>query len=205
MTPVLFLHGLGQTPQDWQDQVVALPPGTPMLAPWLPGLRPGVAEPFELDGAVSALVQLLEGRGVDRAAVVVVSLGAVVATRLAARHPGLVDRLVLCGGLVKPPRMLMRLQARALRAAPAESFGGLKDQVVAAAGALVGLDLRADLAEIWAPTLVLVGAGDRAGLLTGRQLAAGINDARLETIPGGQRLNTDNPDGFNRALVEFLS
>ena len=31
----VFLHGVGETPQAWQDQVVALPPGVKAVAPWL--------------------------------------------------------------------------------------------------------------------------------------------------------------------------
>ncbi|MFZ1411994.1 MAG: hypothetical protein WAS07_11090, partial [Micropruina sp.] len=61
MTPSLlvFLHGLGGSPQTWQSQVAALPPGMKAAAPWVDGFRPGAQAPFDLGRAAdAALAQL---------------------------------------------------------------------------------------------------------------------------------------------------
>jgi 3-oxoadipate enol-lactonase len=54
---------------------------------------------------------------------------------------------------------------------------------------LAGLDLRARLAEIAAPALVVIGERDRVvPPAHGRALAAGLPNARLEVVPGGGHL-----------------
>jgi len=67
-------------------------------------------------------------------------------------------------------------------------------------------DSRPTLAQIKAPTLVIVGGDDT---LTpppmAQTLASGIRGARLVTIKGaGHISNLENPDAFTRAMREFL-
>lgn len=78
--------------------------------------------------------------------------------------------------------------------------------VAALAGMACRHDSTAELPGIRVPTLVLVGEHDA---LTPPELAGDIvrqiAGARLVTIPGvGHLANLENPDGFNRALREFL-
>jgi pimeloyl-ACP methyl ester carboxylesterase len=67
-------------------------------------------------------------------------------------------------------------------------------------------DVRPHLGSIRTPTLVIHGEHDRAlPLRRGRELAAGIPDARLEVIPrGGHLCSVEEPDAVNRALLDFL-
>ena len=206
--PVLFVHGLGQTPQSWQDQVVALPIGTTMLAPWVRGMRPGTKDVFDVDAAVGDLVLALDARGIDRAQVCGNGLGAVLAARLAARHPHRVGRVVLAHGFVGLSPMAIRLRQLAIKALPASSFAEaavVKERLLAALGALRSLDLRGDLARIDAPTLVLVGRRDARGLKSARQVGALIAGAQVIELDGGAQLNTEAPEEFNRHLVDFLT
>ncbi len=57
-----------------------------------------------------------------------------------------------------------------------------------------------------APTLVVVGAEDLEDITAmAEQLAAGIPDARLETIAGAGHLpSLERPDELNRLLLDFL-
>lgn len=73
--------------------------------------------------------------------------------------------------------------------------------------AIAGLDTRARLATVRAPTLVIVGAQDQGTPpAMARALAEGIPDARLEILPDAAHLScVEQPEAFNRLLREFLS
>ena len=208
MTHVLLLHGLGQSPQSWQEQVVALPSGWTASAPWVRGLDLAGAHDLDLDAAVAHAVAGLDAGGVRRAHVVGVGLGAVVATLLAARFPDRVDRLVLSGGQVRQSGLTGWLQAQVLGRVSdqrMQSQGVRRARLAAVVRALRDLDLRAELPRVAAPTLVVHGRRDRAHRAGDRALAAGIPGARLEELDGGERLNTDNPRAFNEVVLAFLS
>ena len=206
-TSVVLLHGAGQMPQAWQDLVTALPADWRCSAPWLRGLKPTDTEPFALDPAVDALLDHLQARGVRRTHLVGHSLGAVVALRLAARAPEVVDRLVLIAGQVAPPRLVMRAHLAVMRRVPASRFARdhvSKDRMIAAMESLRDLDLHADLRRVAAPTLVVVGTRDRPNRPAATLLAKGIADARLVEILGGHALNTESPAALSEALLPFL-
>ncbi len=204
---VLFLPGMGQMPTDWQAQVTELPTGWKGFVPWIPGLKPTDRSGFDLERAVGEMVMLLDTNGVARAHVVGLSIGSVVALRLAARHPERVDRLVLASGQVTPPKLVLKFQLALMRRTPERKFlaqGMLKDRAIAAVETLAKLDIRTDLKAVQAPTLVVHGSGDQANLAGAKALAAGIRGARLVTLEGGHALNTANPKAFNEAIFSFL-
>ena len=204
---VIFLPGFGQMPTDWQDQVTALPSGWRGFVPWLAGLKPTDTSGFELNRAVGGVVTLMETQGVKRAHVCGLSIGSVVALRLAADYPDLVDRLVLASGQVTPRSSLMKLQLAIMRRTPEAKFlaqGMTKDKAIAAFESIAALDLRADLGKVKAPTLVLTGSRDQANGAVAKALSQGIRGARMETLNGGHALNTSAPDEFNRAVFSFL-
>lgn len=205
---LLLLGGMGQLPTAWQDVVSASPPDWRVRAPWLPGLKPTDTQGFDLERAVGELVGLCEREGFRRTHVVGVSLGAVVGLRLAAGHPELVDRLVLSGGQVAPPRLALRAQLAVLRRMPESRFraqGLTRERAVAATEALAALDLHGDLAKVRAPTLVLVGSRDKAHQSATKALARGIPGARSRTLPGGPDLHTGSPAEFAAAVFGFLT
>lgn len=205
---LVFLPTIGQLPTDWQDQVTAVPADWRCWVPWLRGLKPTDAGTFELDAAVADLARFLEQHGVRRTHLVGLGLGALVALRTAARHPDLVDRLVLVNGQVTPPRSVLRAQRTALRLTPRAVLRRQhvdKDRALAALAAMRDLDLHADLARVQSPTLVLAGASDRAAVPASRLLAAGIPSVVRHELPGGERLNEDTPAEFNELVLGFLT
>ena len=206
---LVFLHGLGGTPQAWQAQVAALPPGMKAAAPWVEGCRPGALAPFDLGRAADAALTQLNRFGVDSMALCGVSLGAVVATEAAIRSPRAVSHLILAGGQVRASRLAITAQSLALRAMPAAAFAssGLgKPALLQTLRAIGRVDFRASLSRITAQTLVLCGEADRANLPAAQQLAAGIPGARLEVIPGaGPGLFQEAPEVVNRLLYDFLA
>ncbi|WP_281964825.1 alpha/beta fold hydrolase [Serinicoccus marinus] len=206
--PLVLLHGVGQAPMAWEDVVVALYGSRRLLTPWVPGLRPTEQRVLPLDDAAAALDQqlMLEGmQGVDLCGL---SYGAMVATRLAADFPERVRRLVLIAGQVRPPRMLMRAQGAALRLVPASRLadaGVSKERLLQALEVARSADLTDALPKVQAPTLVLVGAKDKANQPGARALADGIPGARLRIVEGaGHALNEDAPAALVDLLRDFL-
>lgn len=208
-TPLVLLHGVGQAPMAWEDVVVQLYGSRPLLTPWVPGLRPTEKQVVPLADAAAALDQqlMLEGyQGVDLCGL---SYGAMVATRLAADFPERVRRLVLIAGQVRPPRLLMRAQETALRVVPASRLadsGVSKERLLQALQAAREADLTDALAQVQAPTLVLVGAKDKANQPGARALAHGIPGADLRLVQGsGHAVNEDAPTELVRILEGFLA
>lgn len=78
---------------------------------------------------------------------------------------------------------------------------------IAACEALAAFDIRADLARIGVPTLVLVGAQDRVtGPGDARVLVAGVPDARLAVVPGAAHLApVEQPAAVTDLLVHHFS
>ena len=209
MRLLTLLHGLGQTPQSWQDQVTAMPSGFKAVAPWLRGLRPGRAQEFSVEGAADDVLALLNQHGVEQMSLVGVSLGAMVALDAAVRSPGNVSHLVLAAGQVNPPKSVMRMQRLVFSMVPAKrlaSMGVEKRRFLQALDQAATIDYRSRLGQVTARTLVVVGADDKANLTAARDLAAGIPGARLEVIPGvGHQPNVEDPAAFNALVWPFLA
>jgi len=92
--PIVFLHAFPLGPAMWENQLAAFS-GRKVLAPSLPGFggrSPGGAS---LDDFADAAVADMDAAGIDRAAVVGLSMGGYVAFRLQARRPERVAALVL--------------------------------------------------------------------------------------------------------------
>lgn len=112
--PVTFLHGAGMDHTVWRFQTRWLAHrGWRVLAPDLPSHGLSQGEP---PGSVEGWAEWLAGflLGHDAAgAVVGHSLGALMAIEAAARHPGLIERLVLVGaGVRMPVHPVLRSAAR---------------------------------------------------------------------------------------------
>lgn len=206
---LVLLHGLGQTPQSWQDQVTAIPEGLRAAAPWLHGLRPNADDRFSLAGASNAVGTELIKHGAQRAHLCGLSVGAMVALQFAVDAPDQVDRLVLCGAQIRPPKSVLWLQRQMIRATPTARLaqqGIRKDKVQQAMEILADADFTDRLAQVSAPTLVLCGERDRANLPASKLIAQRIPGAELELVPGaGHAPNTERPEEFNAALYRFLT
>ena len=204
---LVFLHGLGQTPQSWQDQITALPAGTRAVAPWLEGLRPGRPADFDLEKAADAVLAQLNRFGLDRAALTGSGLGAAVAIAAAGRSPDAVSHLVLSDPMPRTPRLAGALQRLAVRAMPAGRLAdaGLdRSRMIELMKVASGIDVRRWLAAVTARTLVVAGS-QPAIVAAARELADGIPEARLETVPeAGAFVPQEAPATFNELLYEFL-
>lgn len=203
---VVFLHGLGQTPQAWQDQVVALPPGVGAVAPWLYGMRPGSRDEFDLVRAADDVARTLDLQGIQCAHLVGVSLGARVALEAARRHGDRVETLVLGGVPGAVPAVARWASRLATRLVPRATYANQqldKSRVVAATdavarmGSLVGKG-------IGQRTLLLAGAQDATGRAVAQRLQDEMPNAVLQVLDGAAHLpNTQASSAFTEALVAF--
>jgi len=109
--PQLLVHGLGGSSVTWVEVMEGLAEYGPVVAVDLPGFGrtpPTPDDSFTVSGYVEFLVQVADALGWDRFTVHGNSMGGLVATVLAARHPNRVERLVLVSPAL-PPRWPTRL------------------------------------------------------------------------------------------------
>ena len=198
------MHGLAGSSRWWRD-VEARLGGLDLDAVDLPGR------------GLDELERWLADRLEPRAALVGHSLGGLLAARVAARRPDLVDRLVLIAPAGLPgrravghafplahalarvrPRFAPMLLRDALRAGPLGLWAGAR--------AAVTTDVRDELEHIRAPTLLVWGEHDR--LVPASNAAAwaeALPDARVELIPrAGHVPMLERPEEVSRLLREFL-
>jgi 3-oxoadipate enol-lactonase len=219
--PLVLLHGLGTGPSGWKPQVEAFSPSRAVITPAL-RLDPG----FDFSSEAGRLLDDLEEEKIDLGGL---SLGALVALRMAVEAPERVHRLAVSAGYASLPGLLALLQLalggatrlmpeRALRnqlcAGIAEPYRETaKVETAQLDGKAVRhvfregqrFDISAALGQLTMPVLVLVGENDWANGRLSRKLADQLPNAELEVVPGaGHVANLDAPDAFTEALRRFL-
>lgn len=221
MAPIVLLHAFGSSRRAWQPQLDALGAGRKVSAPDLPGHgdEPG---PFSLDRAVAKALPT------DEPAHLVAISGSVSVALLAAiANPDRVASLTLSGGAARGYRAdavqrgLMRLmpekmivgilrtmyaggQDKWLAQATEDLRRAGKHTILTGLAELARLDLRADLAALEVPTLILNGAEDKANVPRAQELAATIPDAELRIVPdAGHIWNLQHPDLFTETIRTF--
>jgi pimeloyl-ACP methyl ester carboxylesterase len=111
--PLVLLHGLFVDHSTWDDVAAKLSEEFQIVAPDLPGFgeseKPSPGRfPYGIDAFTEAVADLYAGLDLGRAAVVGHALGGAVALTLAARHPELVERLVVIAPLSQPANLDVR-------------------------------------------------------------------------------------------------
>jgi pimeloyl-ACP methyl ester carboxylesterase/DNA-binding CsgD family transcriptional regulator len=198
------------------------------------GLSPGPPD-RSLDGEVAALAEVVSALGDAPVTLLGASSGGPVAAALAARRPDLVERLVLYGTYADGSRIAcpaVRDQLVALVAAhwglgarvladlflpgatPAErdEFARFQRASATAATASASLaaayafDVRAELDQVAAPTLVLHRRDDRAiPVALGRDVAATVPGAAFVALEGDEHFPwRGDADAVLRAVLAFL-
>ncbi|CZF85871.1 alpha/beta fold hydrolase [Grimontia marina] len=87
--PLLLLHGLGSSSEDWLHQIDAFSDRFDVIAPDFPlhGASPGNIETFSLLQCAGLIVSLIEGLELRNVLVVGVSMGGMIGIELATRFP----------------------------------------------------------------------------------------------------------------------
>lgn len=195
----VLVHGLGMAHESWSGIAEVLEASGTVWALDLPGFgdSPRPATPLSIVETGELLAELLVSEGIGRAVLVGHSTGAQVVAETAARHPQLVDRLVLIGPTVNPRE----------RTVTKQTLRFLQDMVVVNPKVLaVGLALYAEAGPRWyaanlrpmiehhlelalpritADTLVIRGEHDKVTpRYWGEEIAALVPKGRLAEVPG---------------------
>lgn len=201
--PIVFLHGLGQKPEDWNPVVNRLAKGSQALCPNLYALERDREDYPALYGAFERYCDGLEGQ-LDLCGL---SLGGVMALQYAAEHPERVNSLALIGARASMPGALLTIQNLMFRLMPAESFrkiGMEKQAVIKLCASMAELDLRPVLEQVTCPVLVLCGEKDRANRRAAEELGRMLPNGELRLIAeGGHEANKDAPEALSVLLTDF--
>ena len=232
--PVIFLHGFSSTHQTWLPQIPDLSREVRFITYDARGHglsdSPETAEEYSADIVVEDLVQLLGYLEIDQAVVGGLSMGGYESLRFYLTHPQKVKALIIMDtgpGYKNPKAREVWNQDREALAKQLETKGieaMLEEEMTEARRAILlkqnptGLAHMArkvvaqhdswvieNLSEIKIPTLLLVGESDTAFIPAAHYMAKKITDSELIIIPkAGHSANVDNPQAFNRAVIDFL-
>ncbi|RKN32354.1 alpha/beta fold hydrolase [Micromonospora musae] len=230
--PLVMLHGGNVANWMWQPQVAALTDRV-VLTPDLPGFGNRVGEGWlGLDAMADDLVARVTDQGVDGPFDLVgLSLGAVMALRVLARHPDRVHSAFLTGAPLQPVgagvRLICRLQLAFWRApwfwrAQAAAFGIPADSraLYVAHGLSVHRETASAMnAEVFAggvpatlcrysgPLLAIAGEKESAAVRHSlREIAQAAPQAQLRLAPGMHHIwNVEDACLFNGVLRQWLN
>lgn len=177
--PVLFLHGLGETPQAWNGVINEFE-SIDALTPTVFDQPSGT--PWSLHERTDELAASLN----DPVDVVGLSLGAVMGLDLAIRHPHMVRSLFLSAPQARPPKALMRIQSVLMRVLPERLVCPSqisKQQLLEILRQISAIDFEPELGNITVPTTIACGSKDRANLPAARTISQQIPHARLIVVP----------------------
>lgn len=117
-TPQLLVHGLGGSARNWLEVIAPLAAHGPVVAIDLPGFgHSPVPEggSARIRANAGFVPSLLDALGWDQAVLIGNSMGGLIATLVAARHPDRIDRLVLVNpALPAPRRDMLRIPGKVL-------------------------------------------------------------------------------------------
>jgi len=228
---LLLTHGYSATSQMWRPQIDALASGHTLILWDMRGHGRSAApeEPAAYSEALTIqdMAALLRHLGFERAIVGGLSLGGYMSLAFYADHPEMVDALLIIDtgpGFKNDAARMAWNETAEQRASAIEKLGAAAlegrsvEQATAEHRNIRGLVHAARfmltqhsprvielLPGIRVPTLVLAGADDTPFLAATDYMAAKIPGARKVVIPAaGHASNLDQPEAFNRAVLEFL-
>ena len=233
---VLLANGLGLTLDMWGAQMPPLTRRFRVVRYDNRGHGGSAAPtgPLTLAQLAEDALAVLDAVGARRASVIGLSMGALVALWLAARHPDRIDKIVAAnaGGAAKPHMWNQRIEAVTKGGMAAVAPGMAKrwftPEFLAANPAIAGpiadalatttpagyaagcaavrdAEIHAVLPSIAVPALIIAGRYDQVTPPDQvAALTAAIPGARTVTLDAGHLSNVEQPQAFNRAVVDFL-
>ena len=200
---VVFLHGLGETRDVWNPVIKQLPQTECISLDVLTKKPP--LDSWSLEDVCTQIANSLT----EPVHLVGLSLGAVIALKIAVTHPGKVSSLFVSAPQAKPPKLLMSLQKTLMRVLPTKWVCPpqlSKPELVGVLDSLKGLDLTSQLPTLSMPVTVVCGSKDKANLPAARKISSLIPTAHLEVIQDvGHQWHAAHPQLFACYLTKHLA
>ena len=199
----LYLHGLGQTPDSWNDVIRKTKVSGSSIALDLPRLLEGKPATYpQLYAAFSGACEKEE-----ELVLCGLSLGAVLALDYAIANPNRVKALVLIAPQYKMPKKLLKIQNAVFHLMPNSMFcqtGFQKKGFITLCGSMAELDFSVSLERVTCPVLILCGQKDKANKQAAKELAQALNQARFQELPEtGHEANRESPEQLAQVLQHF--
>lgn len=189
----VFLHGLGQTAQDWEGVIRKLSFSDDIYCPEL-------FATIENDISYSRIMDSLEQQYADTPEplrICGLSLGAMLALDFTIRHEDKVGSLILIGAQYKVPRLLIDFQNLLFRCMPNKSFADMgisKNNMIRLCQSMRSLDFTSQISKITCPVTIVCGEKDNANLKASKKLKELLPQAKLYVIPNeGHEINKTAP------------
>lgn len=199
----LYLHGLGQTPDSWNDVIRKTKVSGSSIALDLPRLLEGKSAAYPQLYAVFSGVCEKE----EELVLCGLSLGAVLALNYAIANPNRVKGLVLIAPQYKMPKKLLKIQNAVFHLMPNSMFrqtGFQKKNFITLCGSMADLDFSVSLERVSCPVLILCGQKDKANKQAAKELAQALNQARFQELPEtGHEANRESPEQLAQVLQHF--
>ena len=232
---LLLMHGIGGSSKTWEEQYRAFAASRRVIGWDAPGFGGSAPAPeATADRWADEAAGLLDRLGVETAVLLGHSMGGIIAPRVASRHPGRIEKLILSGTragfvgalgweerqrefdtLTPEERGGTRAAGMAAPGASAEVLARLaliagevtREAFAGGVAVLNGTDNRDILKALDLPALVLCGKEDGiAPPERGEEIAGLLRDARITHFEGaGHAAYAEKPDAYNARLAEFLT
>ncbi len=197
---MVFLHGLGQTPRDWD-----------LVLKEIGCFDSECPELFSLNGqhaTYSNIFAQLEEKYADTNQQLVLcglSLGAVLALDYAIRHSEQVSYLILIGVQYKIPTGLIDFQNLIFRCMPHRAFEAMKiskEDVISLSRSMRSLDFSDKLKDVNCPVAIIIGEKDAANKKAAQSLNRLLPQSQLHIIPNaGHEINKCAP----KAIADVIN
>ena len=195
----VFLHGLGQTADDWKDI------GSKIASDKVE--CPALFSMAQNDLCYAQILTALERRyaaAEEPLCLCGLSLGGMLALDYTLRHPEKVGALVLIGVQYRVPGWLVDVQNLVFHCMPDRMFKSMgvpKGDVIKLAHSMRELDFTAKLKSVRCSVTILCGEKDHANKKAAKRVKSLLPQAKLYMVPGaGHELNRDAPE----VIVEVL-
>lgn len=199
---VILIHGLGQTPSNWDKTIENMEQVHDFYCPNLCDLLRGKETNYnELYSSFMEYCNNID----EPINLCGLSLGAVLALNYAIDNPEKVSSLVLIAAQYKMPKTLLKFQNIVFRFMPAKMFddmGFSKREFILLSKSMMDIDFSTDLDGVSCPVLLLCGEKDNANRKAAVELQGRLKNSSFEIIKNSSHeVNMDNP----KELATFLS
>lgn len=202
----LYLHGLGQNADSWNEVIKATKVLENNICLDLAEIAKGKTVTYA--NLYSAFSEICDAEKEDLI-LCGLSLGGVLALNYAIDHPQKVKGLVLIAAQYKMPARLLKVQNLLFHFMPQSMFqqtGFGKNDFISLCSTMTELDFSDSLQRVLCPVLIVCGKKDKVNKKASTELADILKDSQFREIPEtGHEVNLEAPEKLALLLREFYN